>query len=395
MVQWLDMKKTVIIVGGGFGGVRAALDLSKNPMVEVVLISKNPNFEYYPGIHKIISISKHPMYEASLESVFKEKKNVQVIVDEVVTIDPVTKTVTMTNGESRTADFLVLAMGGQNEYFNIPGLAEYSFGFKSVAEAKRLRIHIEDSFKKYVHADKTESVPGLHFMIAGAGPNGVDVAGEVAGLCQYFADRYKIARSLATVDLVEGNDRILASMPPAVSQHAEKRLRDLGVNILLNRDLVREDGWSATLSDMQVGLKTLIWTAGISATDLVKKIPGFTLGKRNRVAVDQYLQANGFEHVFVIGDIADTMYSGLAQTALHDGSYVAKTINAKIKNKSIRVYKPSPVAFNIGVGPDWSVMKLGKLVTYGFPAYAIRMIIDIKFFLSILPIGEVWKMYLK
>lgn len=381
----------VTVVGGGFAGIRAALDLSKHSAFSVTLISQEANFEYCPGLHKMLGISEHAIVSIPLAQVFKNK-NVSVVIDTVTNVDIHIKTVT-TASKTYESDFVILAIGSQTEYFGISGLPEMAYGFKSVAEAKDLRAHVEELFEKHVKTDKAETVVGLHMVVVGAGPNGTDLAGELACLDRMLAKKYGILQSLITIDLIEASSRVLAMMPESVSTRVEKRLRGLGINVFCNRDLRKEDAWTVMLADMTIGAKTLIWTAGITTNELVKKITGLTLGKKNRVAVDEYLQVKNAQNVFCVGDVADTQYSGLAQTALYDGAYVANVIQKKVKGKKFHSYVPKSVAYNIGVGPRWSVFIAGRFIMYGLPAYAMRTIIDIRFFLSILPVSQVWKLY--
>ncbi len=381
----------VVIIGGGFGGIRTALDLSKNKLCKVTLISSQENFEYYPGLHKLIGLHEHAVASIPLLTIF-EGTSVELLYDRVTAIDTTTKTIT-TEKQTLSADSIVVAVGSQTEYFGIAGLKEMAFGFKSVAEATKLRSHIETMFQKHVHADKAESVVGLHIVVVGAGPNGVDLAGELAVYTKHLAKKYAVNESLVTIDLIEAAPRVLAMLPESVSIKVHKRLHDLGVNVFCNRDMKEHESWTVDLADMSIGTKTVIWTAGVTTNELVKSINGFTLGKKNRVAVDSYLQATGIEGVYCIGDVADTPYAGLAQTALLDGGFVADTIKRKIIGKPLRAYIPKPNAFNIGVGPHWSVMLVGGMVSYGWFPYIFRTIIDIKFFLSILPIQKVFRLY--
>lgn len=390
-------KPTVAIIGGGFGGIRTALDLAKTAACDVTLISDNPDFEYYPGLHKVVGISDHAVVSIPLETVFKGT-NVNIVIDKAISVDPVLKKIVFAS-TAISADYVVIAIGSQTEYFNISGLREMSYGLKSVAEARALRSHIEEMFQKHVHADKAESVTALHTVVVGAGPNGTDLAGELAALAKQLARKYAVAESLVTIDLVEGAPRVLPMMPESVSRSVEKRLHSLGVNVLCNRDLRKEQGWTVEFADMKIGAKTLVWTAGITTNELIKGIPGLVLGKKNRAAVDDYLQAKAnaapdpFQNVFVIGDAADTKFSGLAQTALNDARFVSKNIIGMIRGRRPEKYVPQSIAYNIGVGPRWSVMVIGKFVMTGLLAYIMRTLIDIRFFLSILPAGEVWKLY--
>lgn len=381
----------VVIIGGGFGGVRAAIDISKNKQCKVTLVSMNENFEYYPGLHKLVGVHEYTVSSVPLKTIFEDKA-VELIYDKVTSVDTTTKTV-VTEKQTLQADSIIIAVGSQTEYFGITGLKEMAFGFKSVAEATRLRTHIETMFQKHVHTDKAESVIGLHVVVVGAGPNGVDLAGEIAVFTKYLAKKYSIVESLVTIDLIEAAPRVLAMLPEKVSTRVNKRLRDLGVNVLCNRDMQEHESWTVDLADMTIGTKTVIWTAGISTNELVKSVSGLTLGKRNRVVVDDYLQPTGIENVYCVGDVADTQYAGLAQTALIDGEFVASTINRKLKGKSLKKYIPQPNAFNIGAGPCWSVMMVGSFVSYGLFPYLFRILIDIKFFLSILPVSKVYRLY--
>lgn len=392
------MQQKVIIVGGGFGGIRTALDLAQKGGFDITLISKNPQFEYYPGLHKMLGVSEHPVTQIPLATIFKDKP-ITVVTDTVVEVSVEQKKV-ITRAGVFQGDFLVLALGSQTEYFGIAGLRESAYGFKSVEEAQKLRDHIEILFEKHAKTEKTETVVGLHMVIVGAGPNGVDLAGELATFNNMLAKKYGITESLVTIDLVEAGPRVLGMMSETVSRRVEQRLRSLGVNVLCNRDLHKDDSWTVTMADMTVGARTLIWTAGITTNELVTKIQGLQLAKRNRVVVDGHLQpmksgsiSEAFKDVFCIGDIADTKYAGLAQTALADGAYVARTISKECAGKQPENYSAKPVAYNIGVGHRWSVLVMGNLEWYGFLPYVMRTLIDIKFFLSILPVKEVWRLY--
>ncbi|MDB4984046.1 MAG: hypothetical protein JWM20_225 [Patescibacteria group bacterium] len=391
-------KKKAVIVGGGFGGVKAALELQKNKKLDVILVSDNPNFEYYPGLHKLVGVSEHAVVSIPLATIFKNK-NVTVILEKVMGIDGDKKTVT-TSSQTISAEFIVVAVGSQTEYFGISGLKEMAFGLKSVAQAMELRAHVEEMFQKHAKADKAEAVMGLHMVVVGAGPNGTDLAGELASFGRMLAKKYAIPETMMTIDLVEGAPRVLPMMSENVSMRVMKRLQRLGVDVLCNRDLRKEEGWTVEFADMKIGAKTLVWTAGITTNELVKNIPGLILGKKNRIAVDDYLQpkktdGSSIQNVFIVGDAADTKFSGLAQTAITDGSFVANAVQSRLANKELKKYVPQPIAYNIGVGPRWSVFVMGTFEFFGILAYAMRSLIDTRFFLSILPVGEVWKLYFK
>lgn len=386
----------IVIAGGGFGGIRTALDLDAclGEGGRITLVSKNPHFEYYPGLHHIVGQSDRSITTVPLAEIFSGTR-VRVVIDTITACDPGTKTLTLKGGNTISGEYLVLGLGSQTEYFNIQGLEETAFGLKSVEQATRLRLHIDQLFVDYANISGAERVIGLHFVVVGGGPAGTDLAGELAYLRGVLCNKHAIPESFVTIDLIEASPRILPMMSERVSHKVERRLRTLGVNVFQNRNLVREGSWTVFLEDMKIGAKTLVWTAGITTNEFYTTVPGITLMKKNRVAVDASLQAKGFQDVFVIGDAADTPYAGLAQTAIHDGAFVATAICAGLAHTVKPVYVPKPVAYNIGVGPKWSVFVIGPIVITGIVAYWMRTVIDFKFFTSILPLRKVIRLFMR
>ncbi len=390
----MNQIKKVIIVGGGFAGIQTAIDLSKKNRskdLEITLISDRDNFEYYPALHGYLSIDGPvPYHSIPLADIFSHR-DVHIVIDKVVSCDLNSKTVTLESGNVQTADYIVLALGSQSTFFGIEGLSAMAFPFQNVTHATKLREHIQTLFEKHCSGkDTADCVVGLHFVVVGAGPNGVDLAGELSTYSKYLCKKHNLAESLVTVDIIEGAPGVLPMMPKKVQDIATKRLRQLGVNVLCNRQLMKQGSWTVALADMTLGAKTLIWTAGTTGNDLVTKIPDIVLQKKNRITVNKNLEIDQYLNCFVAGDIADTQFAGLAQTAIHDGSYIADVISARLKGKTIGVYIPKPVAYNIGVGHGWSITKVGDMVISGRVSSWLRKVIDLKYFLSILPISKVW-----
>jgi NADH dehydrogenase len=390
----MNQSKKVIIVGGGFAGIQTAQRLAKQTKesdLEIVLVSDRDHFEYYPALHTYLSVDGPvPYTSTSLVTIFGTTR-VTVVIEKVTECDLSSKTIILESGKTMSADYLVLALGSQSTFFNIQGLPDMSFPFQNIENAKNLRTHMETMFEKHCNNnDVADCVVGLHFVVVGAGPNGVDLAGELATLTKYLCKKHALVESLVTIDLIEGASSILSMMTPQVQEIATKRLRKLGVNVLCNRQLLKQGSWTVALADMTLGAKTLIWTAGSTGNELVTRIPSIVLQKKNRITVNQNLEIDQYPDCFVAGDIADTQFSGLAQTAIHDGSYIAKVITNKLKGKTTDNYKPKSVAYNIGVGHGWSITQIGNTVISGKLSSLLRKIIDLKYFLSILPFSKVW-----
>ncbi len=389
------MAHTVVIVGGGFAGIRAGLDLQKKHMsgvlpkdTRIILISDKDYFEYYPAMYRVATGSSPLVATVPLRDIFTTNA-IEIVHDRIASIDVVARTVTSDQGSVYRADSLVLALGGQNNYFNIPGLDEISFNFRSVHQAIHLKDRIDDLFKKHVKAEIDEQLLALHFVVVGGGASGVELAGELSVYADRVAKKYAVPQSLITIDLIESSSRMLGQFPEIVSHKVEERLRKLGIHTLPNRSLMKGDSWTVFLNDMKVGAKTIIWTAGVKTNDLVSDLPDVEYSKKKRIVVNKYLELPRHPNVYALGDIADTQFAGLAQTALVDGSFVADVICKRLKNKTPHLYKPKKPFHDIPVGPGWGVLVMFGIPIFGRIAWWMRHLIDIKFFLSILPVSYV------
>ena len=381
----MEIKK-ILIIGGGFGGVRTALDLDKRkiPNASIALVSDRPHFEYHPALYRVVT-GRSPLEVCiPLRDVF-EGKEVAVAQDRIVGIDLAGKTVEGFSGTYYKYDFLVLALGSETEYFDIPGLPELSFGFKSINEALRLKRHLQELFEGMAKEDHGDKVKSASFIVIGGGASGVELAGDLAVYAAKLAENHKIDPSLVTIDLVERAPRLLPSMPKELSATVTLKLRSLGVNIFVNRAVVKEEVEAVHLKDMEMKTKTVIWTAGVKPHHLYSKNNGMPLDENGGGAVDDHLQIKGHPGVFVIGDAAATKYSGMAQTAIRDGGYVAEFIASKILKKNIAPYKPVKPLYAFPVGPGWAAILIRKIKIYGRLGWWMRRFVDLNFFSTILP----------
>lgn len=379
----------IIIVGGGFGGISAALALEKKKIsnTKITLISDKPHFEYSPTLYRVLS-GRSPLEVCiPLQEIFKKKK-IEVLEDKIIEVNLREKMLRGESGSRYSFDFLILALGSETSFFNIPGLKEFSFSFKSINEALRLKRHLHEIFNFSEKSPQEEKVLSSHLILVGGGATGVELSGELAQYLKKIAKNHKLDPAFVTIDLIEAAPRILPSLPEDVSKKIEHRLRHLGVNIFLNRPVVKEDIEEIYLKDIKMKTKTVIWTAGVKTSSFYSKIEGLTFDRRGRVVVDDFLQAKGFENIFIIGDAASTLYSGMAQTAIGDGKYVAEFIARKIANKKIKPYQQKNPFYIIPVGPGWAALIINNFKLYGKLAWIIRRFVDFKFFLSILPLKK-------
>lgn len=377
--------KRVLIVGGGFAGIETARRLAqaKNPNLAITLISNKTYFEYYPALYRVVT-GASPI-EVCIPLTDMIPDTVEILLDTVIDVNVGQKEVRTISGKILTGDYLVLALGSETTYFNLPGIDTLSLGFKSVKEAVLLKEHLASLFESHEHPSVSELVSHFHIVIVGGGPSGVEVAGDLAIYMRKLARKHSVDESLITIDLIESNARLLPMLPAPVSKRVERTLRLLGVNIFLNRQLVSEEVEQVYLKDMSMKSKTVIWTAGTQINQLFKKIEGLTFSAKKRIEVNEYLEATGFSDIYVVGDPAQTPYSGLAQTAIYDGKYVGSNILRKIHGRRPRKYSPKKVAYSIPVGESWGVFIWHGIRIYGVLAYWIRHAIDFLYFGQILP----------
>jgi len=388
-------KKTshTVIIGAGFTGISCAIRLAKLlPDMRITLVSNKDYFEYYPALYRVVTGSSPLQACIMLSDIFEQFSNVSCVQDTIVNVDVQNKKVIGEQG-AYTGDYIVLGVGSENTYFNIEGVAELSFNFKSIHPALRLKKRVQELFESSQNVSPEEKLLNLRFVIVGGGPSGVELAGELAWYTKKLAHENNIDQSFVTIDLIEAGPRILGRMSEKISQRATKRLRTIGVNVYANRMLIKDESWTVFLKDMKIGSKTVIWAAGVRNNILFESLDEFEYDGRARVVVDDYLEAKGFKNIFVGGDNARTEYSGMAQTALYDGKYIAKSIAAKENDDDVKKYTPHAVSYDIPIGPGWAVLVHMGVTLYGRLAWWMRHIIDLRFYLSVLPIRKALRIF--
>jgi len=295
-------------------------------------------------------------------------------------------------------DYLVLALGSETGYFNIPGLPEFAYGLKSIPEALTLRAHVHAALTPPADpATPTEvKVAGAHFMIIGGGPTGTELAGDLGKYARRLAKQQNFDPSLITIDLIEAAPRVLPMMPADVSARVAQHLQSLGVNLFLNRTVTGEEAEQLTMKDATVKTKSVIWTSGVKVNGLVASIPGLELDKRGKVVVDSRLRAKGHKNVFIAGDIASIEFSGLAQTALDHGRFIARMIASQVRGQgTVQEFVPHKPIYAIPAGPGWAAVLWGSVRIYGWVGFMLREAADLRFFLTILPIAKALKVFSK
>ncbi len=368
----------VVIVGGGFGGVRAALSLANKRGVDVKLISNQGYFEYHAALYRSAT-GRSPLEVAiPLSDFFAYAKNVEVLEDTITDISKNDQKIIGKTGSRYEYDELILALGNITEFYGIKGLKEYAYGVKTIHEALKLKRHL--------HEQLLNSESDRNYIVIGAGATGVELSAELSAYLKKIRHKHKVNRTFK-VDLIEASPRVLAAMPEDFSAGVERRLKKLGVKTHFNTPVKSESVGSIQLPQGQIHSHTVVWTAGVTNNPFFSKFPDiFRLGKAGRVEVDEYLQATS--SIFVIGDSAVTPYSGMAQTALHDAKFVVRNLIRKTKGQHMLAYKPKRPIYAIPVGSRWAAVLWGKTRIYGRLGWMLRRQADLRLYLTFLPLRK-------
>lgn len=386
-------KPDVVIIGGGFAGVRCALDLAKkNKDKAIMVVSDADEFTYYPAMYRFVHGAARAHVAIPFVDIFGPYTNITFVQDTITQVEPDARRAVGESGRAYEAEHMVFAVGSDTNYFHIEGVGEYSFNFKSIDAAATLRDRVAELFSRHVGCDTAEMLVALHFVIVGGGASGVELAGELATYTRELAQAHGLPESLVTIDIIERNERLLGRLDPRVSDAVEARLRSLGVNLLLNRSLVKSESWTTYLGDMTLGAKTIIWTAGVQPARASQNISGLSYTDRGKIMVDEHLQAVEFENFFVAGDITDRPDAGLAQVAIEHGQCIARILEADWSGRSRPRIQSSKHWHVLPIGPGWGALQRGNFVMVGWLAWAMRFVADIRFYLSILSFKKVFQM---
>lgn len=334
-----DIKKRIVIVGGGFGGLSAAQELKNSPY-EITIIDKTNHHLFQPLLYQVATAALSPADIAMpIRAIFTDNKNVQVIMDEVLLIDKENKFVELSDSKI-SFDYLIMAPGTRHSYFGKPEWEKIAPGLKTLNDALVIREKILLSLEEAEKLNENTGIDKyLTFVIIGGGPTGVELAGAIAEIAKQtmIKDFRNINADKTKVILIEGSQRILSSYSESLSQKAKEDLEKFGVEVILNQ-IIQEIGEDyVRIEDKIIETKNIIWAAGNEAPTLLKSLDTNT-DKAGRVLVKQDCSIHNHENIFVIGDAAALLdkkgnfLPGVAPVAIQQGKYVAKIILDKKKS---------------------------------------------------------------
>jgi len=386
-----NQQARVVIVGGGFGGLAAAKALRNTP-ARVILIDRTNHHLFQPLLYQVATSVLTPSQIATpIRSILRNQKNTTIVMGEVTGVDKDQKCVIVSDADRQNVpiayDYLILATGASHSYFGHNEFAEYAPGLKSLADAEAARNKILQAFElAEAEEDPTRHRDLLTFVLVGAGPTGVEMAGALAILVRNTlkSDFRRIEPASARIVLVDMAPRVLGPFSESLSKAAKKRLEKLGVEVRLGHgvDLIDEEG--VVIAGERIASKTVIWTAGVAPSPAGKWLNVET-DRAGRVRIQKDLTVPGHPQIFVVGDTASfdqngKSLPGVAQVAIQQGRYAGKLIHGRIVGNAA----PGPFSyFDKGsmavVGKGFAVLQTGKVQVSGLGAWLTWAAVHLQF----------------
>jgi NADH:ubiquinone reductase (H+-translocating) len=381
----------VVIVGGGFGGLTAAKKLKRSP-VDVLLIDRSNHHVFQPLLYQVATSVLAPGQIASpIRSLLAEQPNTSVMLGSVTGVDAASKQVIVDADDKvgiRTSyDYLILATGATHGYFGHDEFAAFAPGLKSLSDAEFLRNHLLGVFEKAEIEDDPDRRQSLMtFVLVGAGPTGVEMASAIAVMTQttFRKDFRRIDPKSAHIVLADMASRPLGAFSEKLSEAARQHMKSLGIDVRLGKPVKTIDEDGVVIGDERIHAKTVIWTAGVAPSPAGKWL-GCAVDRAGRVRIQPDLTVPDHPDVFVVGDTASLDQDGrplpgVAQVAMQQGKYAAKSIIRKVIGHPplppFRYFDKGNLAV---VGKSFAVLQSAGVELSGFMAWLVWALIHIQF----------------
>ena len=364
-----DLRRHVVIVGGGFAGLGCARRLADRGDIRITLIDRNNYHQFQPLLYQVATSLLSPSDIAhSLREVFTDQDNVDVKLAEISAIDTSAKTVKSTDGDQWSADMLVLAAGSQPNFFGTPGAPEHSFPLYSLDNATNLRSRILGLFEQVDRHSDLVRQGALNFVIVGGGPTGVEVAGAIGDMVAETvpAEYRDVDIGAANIYLLDYGDALLKPFSDKAHGYVAKVLTEKNVKIRLGTGVKEVGTGHALLSDGTViPTRCVIWGGGIMAAELAANC-GLAQGRGGRVDVQPDLTLAGTEGVYVVGDVANIADADgnalpqLGSVALQSGALAADNIVADFEGKPRKNFEYRDKGIMAMIGRGAAIAEVGK-----------------------------------
>ncbi len=391
-------KKQIVILGAGYGGVRTAMRLEsllkQDADWQVLLVDRYDFHQLKTELHEVAAgrVSADTVSVPIARLI--RNKHIGFFQAEATDIDFVQHVVTTSKGKIRY-DKLVIALGSETEFFGIPGLGAQAFTLTSVDDALRIRTHILEMFTQARNeTDQAKRQATLTFVIGGGGYTGVELATELFQYISRLCKQFDISSKETQLITIEAGDRVLHGFDQQLAVQAQKVMKAKGIRLMLNTPCVAIEGNVIRLkTGDEISARTLIWTGGVRACELVEKTEsehGLKYGSRGRIVVNQYLESIDIPGVYAIGDdalvvdaVTNRPLAPSAQLALQQAEVAAANIAAEIRGfKRVR-YVPKVAGEFVSLGGRNAVGWLWKFKVTGFVAWFLKRLSVVRYLYSL------------
>ncbi|MGH1456156.1 MAG: NAD(P)/FAD-dependent oxidoreductase [Alphaproteobacteria bacterium] len=381
----------VLIIGAGFGGLQAAKSLAGKD-VDVMLVDKRNHHLFQPLLYQVATAALTAAEIAMpIRQIMRKADNVAVYMNEISSIDKIKKVATTVYGRKFHYDYLIIATGAQHSYFGNDQWQQFAPGLKCIEDAREIRQRILTAFEKAEMAETEEDrLAYLNFVIVGAGPTGVELAGAIAELSRQTlsGDFHHITPESARIVLIDAAPRVLMAFDEELSNKAVTQLESLGVEIKLN----------AMVKDMEVGFvkfgeetlsaRTIIWAAGVQASPAAKWLDA-ECDRTGRVMVDDHLNLPSHPEIYIIGDTAcytpkgqERPLPGIAPVAKQMGKYIATDLLTQIEGKPRKKFKYTDYGSMATIGRNRAIGDLNGIKVSGFFGWLMWCVMHVYFLIG-------------
>jgi len=382
--------KHVIIVGGGFAGLNAAKTLGNKTDIRVTLIDNHNHHLFQPLLYQVAMAALSPAEIAvPIRQILARYPNITVLQDEVTGVDPEQRTV-LARECSLHYDYLLLACGVKHSYFGHEEWEEYAPGLKTIEQATEIRRRVLNVFEAAERtSDCGKQLKHLTFVIVGAGPTGVELAGAIGEMRRYTLakDFRNINPRQARIILIEAGPRILPSFSEKLADKAAHDLAELGVQIRTASLVTNIDSEGVQIGQERLEASTVLWAAGVAASPIGRNL-GAETDRQGRIVVEADLSIKKYPEIFVAGDLASFSHGyaaplpGLAPVALQQGRFIARNIVRETAGKVRRSFRYLDKGQLATIGRSKAIIELGRLRFKGFLAWLIWVVIHIYYLIS-------------
>lgn len=383
------MKKKIVIIGAGFGGLTAAKNLAETDF-DITIIDKTNHHLFQPLLYQVATAALSPADIAvPIRSLLSDYKNIKVILDEVIAIDKNNQIVYLRSSQLKY-DYLIVAVGARHSYFGKIEWEQFAPGLKTLTDALVIREKIIEALELAEKENDPELMKKyLTFVIVGGGPTGVELAGAIAEIAkETMIKDYKNFRPEDTkVILIEATDRILSSFDRKLSEQAKEDLEKMGVEVKLNTKVENISDEGVSTNQNFIPSKVIIWAAGNQASPLLKSLD-VALDRAGRVILDKDCSIPGNPEIFVIGDAAHfeeengKVLPGVAQVAIQQGKFVAEIIKNEIPPVKRHEFRYKDKGTMATIGKAKAVAEIKGLRLSGVIAWLVWSFIHIFFLIG-------------